>query len=332
MSTHQSTFTTVDEKCGLLISKGNPSETPFRFYNLDGMASPTMLSLSTSGNLSVWIGSPDHVTGDHRIWESKGASATQSPDATGVTHSWIVISLNTAMPRGIFVSLASYICTKCIEANSTRAVIVVAALDEWKRLFQGRSEGLTSNELAGLIGELLTLEELALAIGPRALDCWQGFEGESHDFRCGDNAIETKTSTGQGNSIAINGIQQLVEPQHGQLVLRHIRLQQNSPQGVSLMSLIEHLVILGVNKSKLEECVLRLGTTTEQLNDTSHTYKVIERHAYSVTEGFPRITQHSFSEGKAPTGVTSIKYAIDLNACDRFTLKEDEYNKFIKSL
>lgn len=325
-------FGELDREFGNLLMKGIPAPGVFYFVDILFAGCLCMVSVDHIGANALWIGSTDHVAGARRIWESRGIEATQAPDASGKTRSWITISLGGVSERALFVSLSSYICLKCMESGASTASTIKEALDEWKGLFLGRADGLTQNELAGLLGELLTLQELAETAGARALDFWQGFEGESQDFRCGNLLIETKASIGQGNSLAINGLRQLAKPPDGALLLRHLRLQPESPQGISLATVIERLGHLGLDVVRLKECILRVGATPAQLNDASKVFRVMERRCYQVEAGFPCLTEASFLDGKAPSGVSSVKYSIDLGKCAPFILQESDYLTRIRTL
>lgn len=332
MKTRAEIFEELDREFGNLLMKGRPAPGSFFFVDILFAGCPCMISVDSGGVNSLWLGSTDHVAGPRRIWESKGIEATQAPDATGRARSWITISLGGVSERALFVSLASYICLRCMEFHASTSATIKEALDEWKGLFMGRADGLTQNELAGLLGELLTLQELAETAGGRALSFWQGFEGESQDFRCGALLIETKASVGQGNSLAINGLRQLAKPTDGVLLLRHFRLQPESPQGISLATVIERLGHLGVDVIRLKECILRVGASPAQLSDATKVFRVMERRCYQVEEGFPCLTEASFNGAKAPDGVSSVKYAIDLGKCARFVLQESDYLSRIRSL
>jgi hypothetical protein len=322
VKTRTEIFGELDREFGNLLTKGLPSPGSFYFVDILFAGCPCMVSVNHSGANALWIGSTDHVAGARRIWESRGIEATQAPDASGRTRSWITISLEGVSERALFVSLSSYICLKCMESGASTASTIKEALDEWKDLFLGRAEGLTLNELAGLLGELLTLQELAESVSARALDFWQGFEGESQDFRC----------IVHGNSLAINGLRQLARPPEGALLLRHFRLQPESPQGISLATVIERLGHLGLDVVRLKECILRVGASPAQLSDASKVFRVMERRCYQVDAGFPCLTEASFAEGKAPEGVSSVKYAIDLSKCAPFILQESDYLSRIRNL
>lgn len=332
MSKRAEIFELLDVAFETLTAKGKPSDAEFRFINVQLTGIPCMLSLNPEGAMGLWVGSTDYTAGKRRIWESKGVEATQAPDASGKTHTWITVTLAAQTERALFVSLASYICSHCIASASCSSKVIIEALEDWDLLFQGNSGGLTSNELAGLIGELLTLQELTEIIGDRALDFWQGFEGESQDFRCGELLIETKTSIGHSKTLAINGLRQLVRPESGELLLRHFQLQEDPPLGISLASVIDRLSLLGLKINRLKECILRVGATPKQLNDSSKLFRIMDRKCYLVHAGFPSITDVSFVGGRKPEGITSVKYTIDLTRCTPFILQEVDYLSRIHKL
>jgi hypothetical protein len=290
------------------------------------------LAVDDSKKLSLWIGSTDNVTLVRTIWESRGIKATQSPDGSGATSSWIVIEAENLYTDGIFTSLATSICAKCIELKSTKRGAIGDALEEWREIFLNSSEGLNINELAGLLGELLTLEELALNRGNKALEYWHGFEGDRHDFSSKIFAVETKTKTSPGVEITINGLRQLEPPIDGQMALRFIRLEVTSAEELSLPGMVQRLSDLGISQGKLEESMLKAKASPLQISTATKYFKLLEKTAYFVRPGFPRIVPDTFEGKQCPTGVNGLKYQINLGFAESFKATEEDYLKFIDQL
>ena len=281
---------------------------------------------------SLWIGSSDSVTSERVIWESRGIRASQSPDGSGSTNSWIVVEAENLYTDGIFTSFATSICGKCVDMKSSKRGTISGALDEWRELFLSNSEGLNLNELAGLLGELITLEEIAQIHGANALSFWHGFEGDRHDFSGHDIAIETKTKTGPGEEITINGIRQLEAPLDGLLALRLIRIEVTSNEELSLPGMVQRLRALGVNKGRLEEDMLKAKASPQQIATATKYFRLVDKSAFYVRDGFPRIVPDSFEAKQSPKGVSSLKYQISLGHAESFRASEQEFQKLINLL
>jgi hypothetical protein len=290
------------------------------------------LSVNNIGRLSLWVGSNDIVSVERVIWESRGIRATQSPDGSGTTNSWIVVETEGLYTDGIFTSLATSICGKCIDTKSTKRGTISGALDEWRELFLSNADGLNVNELAGLLGELITLEEIAQKHGSNALEFWHGFEGERHDFCGSEIAIETKTKTTASADITINGIRQLETPGDGQLALRVIRIEATTSEELSLPGMVQRLRTLGVNQGRLEEGMLKAKASPQQITTATRYFRLLDKTAYIVRDGFPRIVPASFDGKQSPPGVSNLKYQINIGHAENFRLSETEFNNLIDQL
>jgi hypothetical protein len=336
MKTYNQLFEQLELSLNQLKSGPIPSPGNFSYRDLDKkifLNHILKLALNENNDLSLWIGSSDTINTQRVIWESRGIKAKQSQDGSGVTSSWIVIEAENLYTPSIFISLATSICTKCIEQKSTKRSTVCAALEEWREMFLKNTDGLSLNELAGLIGELITLEEITKVHGATALDTWHGFEGECHDFSRNNFAIETKTKISVGRDISINGINQLEPPSDGKLFLRFLRLETTSNQNqLSLSSLVDSICKLGVSQGRLQENILKAGASINQITQSSNYFSVLERATYEVDEGFPRITKNSFKNNECPHGVSGLKYHINLSDAENYKVSDTTYLELIKKL
>ena len=216
--------------------------------------------------------------------------------------------------------------------KSTKRGTVSGALDEWRELFLSNKDGLNLNELAGLLGELITLEEIAQKHGANALEFWHGFEGDRHDFSGHEIAIETKTKTTPGEDITINGIRQLESPVDGQLALRLFRVEVVSNEELSLPGMVQRLRALGVNQGKLEAGMLKAKASPQQVTTATRYFRLVEKSVFFVREGFPRIVPALFERKQSPQGVSSVKYQINIGHAESFRATESEYQNLIDQL
>ena len=113
----------------------------------------------------------------------------------------------------------------CVEAAQN-------TLDDFRALLlPAAASGPSTNEVAGLAGELLFLNRLT-DISPSAWRAWRGPAGDRHDFQSGTTDVEVKTSLKKGKSqVTINGATQLDPGSGGTLHLLHLVLDA-SPVGI----------------------------------------------------------------------------------------------------
>lgn len=335
MKTQNELFGQIEKALNDLRKGQQPLAGEYAFRDLEKeIFAGHMLKISVNNDrkLSLWIGSSDSVTSERVIWESRGIKASQSPDGSGTTNSWIVVEAESLYTDGIFTSLATSICGKCVDMKSTKRGTVSGALDEWRDLFLSNTDGLNLNELAGLLGELITLEEIARKHGANALEFWHGFEGDRHDFSGHEIAIETKTKTTPGEDITINGIRQLESPVDGQLALRLFRVEVVSNEELSLPGMVQRLRALGVNQGKLEEGMLKAKASPQQVTTATRYFRLVEKSVFFVRDGFPRIVPSLFEGKQIPQGVSSVKYQINIGHAESFRATESEYQNLIDQL
>lgn len=115
-------------------------------------------------------------------------------------------------------------------ATSSEVVKVIkAALERWSVFFQFEKEYVLSDRAQqGLYGELYVLKQIVQLYGEKALSCWTGYSGETHDFYFGSEALEVKCSGIKGaNQVHISNEYQLDNNELvGKLCLMHLRVQK----------------------------------------------------------------------------------------------------------
>jgi hypothetical protein len=82
--------------------------------------------------------------------------------------------------------------------------------------------------------------------------------------------------------------------------------------GVSINSLSDQLVALGMSKQGLEQGLEKLGFE-EGASAREQTYRLLEMRKYDIDDDFPGITPRSFVGGQLPPGVKHLTYRLDLS-------------------
>lgn len=211
--------------------------------------------------------------------------------------------------------------------NSTSSVlspdqgiaVIVRRLERWRDFLQTAREGLSEQEIKGLIGELVFLKN---HLGPQVGFCnavmaWQGPKGFPHDFCVDKMVFEIKCTSGSKQSlIHINSAEQLTSPPNMCLWLYVLKVNpcSNPEDALNLPSLVEEIkgLLEGSCLEKFNDLLMNVGyfylERYEQINFT-----ILDDAFYEVKGDFPRLTQLDLIKG-----ITNLSYCIDLNECEDY--------------
>jgi hypothetical protein len=210
------------------------------------------------------------------------------------------------------------------ETRRSPVEIAKRLLAKWRRFWGELPKTILSREqLFGLFAELWFLSFWLLPrVGTaQSVQRWRGPFGSRHDFEWQGKSVEVKaTSSTRGRIHLINGIEQLLPPEKGELFLFSLRLREEAGATNTLPNLIDKCRNLFQSEpdslSTLETGVARAGYSPahdEEYNKIA--LRVAEEALFAVRRDFPRITERNFVSG-IPSGVETIRYEINLNAFD----------------
>jgi len=206
--------------------------------------------------------------------------------------------------------------------------IVERVLARWRRFWSGLPKDfLSREELIGLFGELwFLLFWLLPGVGAvQAVQRWRGPFGARHDFEWQGKSIEVKaTSSTRGRIHLINGIEQLLPPENGELLLFSLRLREEAGAAYTLPGLIATCRSLfesdSDSLSRFEIGLARTGYSPAHDEEYDKLFlRVAEEALFAVRDNFPRITENTFAAG-IPVGVEAFTYEINLNTFDHLRL------------
>ena len=212
--------------------------------------------------------------------------------------------------------------------KKTPQEIVKKTLAKWRRFWSELPKDLLSREeFLGLFGELwfLTFWLLPKVGTTQSVQRWRGPFGSRHDFEWQGKSVEVKTTTStRGRIHHINGIDQLLLPENGELLFFSLRLREEAGSTNTLPNLI------GITRSLLEPDpdslsrfeigLARAGYSPahdEEYNKIS--LRIVEEALFTVKDDFPNITEINFVDG-VPAGVGAINYEINLSAFDHLLI------------
>lgn len=180
---------------------------------------------------------------------------------------------------------------------------------------------LTSDQILGLVGELLSLEsfcKLGIPID-LAIDAWQGPFGAKRDFMFKGIEIEVKASGKQiGHIHKINSLEQLsFEEGEEVLVYSWNIYRDRSERSPSIVDIVDRIrdeyLITPSQLSEFNSRLYEVGLDLRDFNDyLSDRFQISSYFICRVSENFPRITLDSF-KNKLSKRIGNIEYDIDLN-------------------
>ena len=202
-----------------------------------------------------------------------------------------------------------------------RTSALLAVIREWRWFWGVDPTQMSTNDAIGLLGELWFLNRWA-GVSPTALKAWDGSNGARHDFQWPTTSVEVKTiARGGPVTHTIQHLEQLDDPETGQLYLFSLRIARDALAANSVNSLVTAArQALGDDPTSRAELMMKLaarGYTPAGRAESCVTYRVLDESLYRVADGFPRLTPRDFPQG-LPPGIISIAYQVDMTGCSEW--------------
>lgn len=212
-------------------------------------------------------------------------------------------------------------------ASIGRVRLVQNVLAKWRRFWAGVSQGLlTKEQQLGLFGELWFLSRwLSPSIGAsNAVQMWRGPVGARNDFEVSGLGIEVKTTGRLDAAHVIHGLEQLMEPPGGALLLFSLSVRDEASGLVTLPKLVQEA------RASFADDYVTLSAFDSMLYVAGYD----DRHAgeygglqlriraeglFRVNDGFPRLVPSSFVDGP-PKGIDTVSYELRLDAAASWML------------
>jgi hypothetical protein len=211
----------------------------------------------------------------------------------------------------------------CRPAEAVRRVLA-----RWRRFWSLMPRSLLSrSDQIGLFGELWFLRVWLLphAGNAAAIDRWRGPTGSRHDFEWTGRSVEVKATTSTRGTIhRINGVDQLLPPDGGDLHLFSMRLREEAGSSNSLPGLVrtisQEIAADADAADRFEMTLTRAGYSPLHADEYEKLHlRVIEEGLYAVRDNFPRIVTASFPGG-VPGGIESLEYEINMGGFDHLRI------------
>src|SRR5207249_477078 len=145
------------------------------------------------------------------------------------------------------------------------------------------------------------------------------------DFQWPAASVEVKTAATRiaGEPVhQIVSLDQLTDPEQGQLFLFSLHVCDDTLAANTLHSLVQGLVTELQNDFQglalLNDELAARGYSPDDRLAPARALRIIGERLYRVAEGFPRIVRSSFQHGNLPIGVLDVAYTVDLSACQEW--------------
>lgn len=218
---------------------------------------------------------------------------------------------------------------------------VLSAIARWRAFWSSRTSGMTREEAIGLFGELWFISRWLGPVTSSVIDHWQATLGARHDLQWPAASVEIKTAvtSAEGEPVhQITNLDQLADPEHGELYLFSLQVREDALSTNTLHSLVDRIA------SDLDEDFQGLTAFNDKLAvrgytpaDTQHAarpFRILAERLYCVAEGFPRLNVASFQPAGIPLGIKNVTYSIDLANCSQYLLATspiDNLEVFVRS-
>jgi len=206
-------------------------------------------------------------------------------------------------------------------AQAERLMVVTAALSRWEWFWGVEPGGLSEQDALGLFAELWFLYRWPQPCA-ETVDAWTGSTGARHDFQWPSRSVEVKAATRRAGGAVlhrIHNLDQLSDPEQGQLFIFSLRVVRDALARNTLPDLVERIEQrLHEDPSSHSEFARKLGlrgySPAHRQRYGIH-YRILGEYLYEVDSGFPRLTALSFASG-LPAGISDVGYVLDMAACD----------------
>lgn len=250
-----------------------------------------------------------------RILSSKSIDATCNLRKDGKYA--ISFTLVNKEQEDVFIAMSSDIIEfSRIERSPQNALKrVLHRYTAWLKLLDHKRNVLLSpNAQKGLLAELIFLKgKIENGIEPsKAISGWVGPDGADQDFVYDDGWHEVKATGASSSQITISSVEQLDNPQVGELVV--YRIDKCAPayvNAITLYAMVHKIfeMLSSNNIGIMDEFILKLGSAgyIDMQEYDKQSFTVSSRHSYLVNDTFPRIARSAL-----PVEIVNAEYQLDL--------------------
>lgn len=304
----------VSEQFALLLgdTRPQPSQVLTRATGITTALGPVLLGVDEAGLRHVLVPVPENASPDDRL--SRGIDLGHRDLVfSDVEIRFADLSCTIRRLVGPFEKLVEDVLSRLQRDPGSGLNSVVRALDDWRALLRKSLEGLSRDEVIGIIGELDVMARLAAINPSEAVSCWSGPSGAIHDFSRGGHDIEVKaTSAVNANTVRISNLDQLDPRLSSSLHLAVVHLAA-STDAPDIEARIEALVADGVPLDALETRLADLGYFRGMELSVPSQYALREIRWWNVDDDFPGLRASDIEVSRL-MGIDAVSYDLLLGA------------------
>lgn len=206
---------------------------------------------------------------------------------------------------------------------------ILSALGRWRAFWSVKTAGMTREDALGLFGELWFLRRWLGPVTATIMKRWQVTDAARHDFQWRGASVEVKTAATQTAGPPIHhvaSLEQLADPQEGDLYLFSLQVCEDALGANTLHSLVESLTAeLRDDFQTLSEFNDKLaarGYSPADQQAPARPLRILAERLYRADMTFPRLIRASFQPAGPPNGIVGVEYLIDLVAFDDWLVAE----------
>lgn len=252
---------------------------------------------------------------------------------------YIDLECNNFAQYGTFATFAVDLLNSLITSQTSVRDTVADALARWLRFWSVERQGISRDEAVGLFGEIWFILYWLCPLGVQSVLGWQVTKGALHDIQWPQASFEVKASAAHPNALPIHrisSVDQLREPEQGELYLFSLHLREDELAVHTLQGLVSDLLSRFADRWEVvAHCYSVLAsrgyTHGDAASDTPR-LRVLGERLYHVGDGFPKITGASFPRGHVPVGVSAISYLLDTAACEHWLVADNRESERVRAL
>ena len=185
-------------------------------------------------------------------------------------------------------------------------------LEWWKNWKEMLGNRVVDDRVYDMIGELCVLKEM-LKTGENI--SWNGPDSSSYDIEMDSQYVEVKSTTLRDKKEVQISSQFQLQTTDKPLWLVYCQFERMTIYGITIDSLVEELVKMGMDRDELNDKLNKRGFEIG-MSSLRQPYFIHNMIKSIVDDSFPRITPESFVNGDYPKGITKITYTVDLSGLD----------------
>lgn len=221
-----------------------------------------------------------------------------------------------------FCALAQDMLRALKSSHGSPRDVIINALARWRAFWSSKSVGMRWEDALGLFGELWFMRRWLAPVTNEVVARWQVTDSARHDFQWPAASVEVKTTGSRSTAEPvhqISGLEQLADPEQGQLFLFSLQVCEDALASNTLHSLVEGLVAEIQNSfealSSLNDKLAARGYIPADMQAPTRQLRILGERLYRVDKGFPRITRSTFKQDGLPSGIVNVEYSVDMSAC-----------------